>query len=391
MQGRLGRAGGVVVLAVALAPGAVTAQAPHPTLRVGDALRLDVRLKLQADLDGSAEKGEANRGETFSLHRRRVGIQGRLFTRVRFEIERELQQHHAWRDVWVNVRAADALEIRAGRFKVPFGLEATTGITNLDFIHRTLGSSALAPGRSVGVMLHGERSVVTYEAGLFDDDVDRAAAAEPALVLPGESSGRTAPTLAARVTAAPFGRRFGSRPRVGLAVTVRTVPEGLNSLRGDMLTDGEFFEPVYVRGRRLRTGIQGEWNPGPFGVRGEYIRVAEARQGQGLGDIDLSDLIGRSWYVSATWMAAGSRKAGLELGTRVERLSFASAEREGPAFLNPRAEHIAPQGAALWTGGATWFVNRWLRVQGNLVRESYGSGDTRARSWRALLRTQVAL
>ena len=75
-----------MVLAVALAPGAVNAQAPHPTLRVGDALRLDVRLKLQADLDGSAEKGEANRGETFSLHRRRVGIQGRLFTRVRFEI-----------------------------------------------------------------------------------------------------------------------------------------------------------------------------------------------------------------------------------------------------------------------------------------------------------------
>jgi hypothetical protein len=48
-----------------------------------------------------------------------------------------------------------AIRVRAGRFKVPFSLEETTGVKHLDFVDRSLAATQLAPGRDVGVMAHG--------------------------------------------------------------------------------------------------------------------------------------------------------------------------------------------------------------------------------------------
>ena len=42
------------------------------------------------------------------------------------------------------------LQIKAGRFKIPFGREQLTGLTETDFIYRSGISTYLAPGRDVG-------------------------------------------------------------------------------------------------------------------------------------------------------------------------------------------------------------------------------------------------
>ena len=134
----------------------------------------------------------------------------------------------------------------------------------------------------------------------------------------------------------------------------------------------------------MRLAGQAEWNPGRFGFRGEYMRSTDDRDGQGLGDVDLSDMIARGYYASATWVITGERKGGgirpsrpifqggigaVEVGTRFEELSFGSASKEGPAFRNPRAEHIAENRDRVWTTGVTWYPNRWTKVQGNAIRE----------------------
>jgi len=59
----------------------------------------------------------------------------------------------------------------------------------------------------------------------------------------------------------------------------------------------------------------------------------------------------------------------MESTARFERLLFHSAATADEAFLNPRADHVAPIGRDALTGGVNWHPNRWVRLQGNVVRE----------------------
>jgi phosphate-selective porin OprO/OprP len=384
---------------------------PRPSLRVNDDVRIDFRLKLQGDLRVSSPD-QPGTDDLFLLRRRRVGVEGTLFDRITFQIEKELRHDGPWRDVYVNVEAADPFELRVGKFKQPFGLEETTSTTDLDFVYRTLGSDSLAPSRSVGVMAHGRPNrLLEYEAGVFRDDGENARFTEPLFTLPDEEEATRERAFAARVIVTPWGRGGGSRPRLGAALTAGTVPEGLNSLRGRTVFDTVFMPRVFVNGDRLRTGVEGEWNPGRLGFRAEFIRVVDERRGQGLGDVDLSDYIGRSWYASASWVVTGEEKAGgvrpsrslfaggfgaVEVATRFESLKFDSGSHEGPAFTNPRADHVASNEARVWTSGVNWYLNRWVRVFGNGIRETF---EDAARSpvpgeaaiWSLVMRLQVVL
>ena len=384
---------------------------PRPSIRIGNVARVDLRIKLQAEMR-RVSPDQPLPGGTFEFFRRRAGLEGTLFNRVDFQIERELQSRGAWRDVFLNVRLARAVELRAGKFKIPFGLEETTSTTDLDFAYRTLGSQELTPAREIGAMAHGRAGgLLEYEAGVFRGDGENARLSEPVFLRPDEAAPGRKPSVAARLVMTPFGRGGGSSPRLGAAITSSTVAEGLNSLRGRSVYNSPFFPRVYTAGRRTRVGFETEWNPGPVGLRGEFIRAMEERNGQGLGDVSLSDVIGESWYASATWIVTGENKDGnvqprrplfnggfgaIEIGTRFEQLRFGSASREGPAFTNPRADHLAGNTARVWTGGVNWYVNRWVRVQGNAIRESFAD-ETRSpvigqgTFWSGVLRTQLVL
>ena len=120
----------------------------------------------------------------FEWQDRRIGVEGTAFKRITFEVSRELSddfeaahdlsEKTAWRDVYANVRVNKALNVEAGRFKLPFGREELTGETNLDFVHRSLAARVLSPGRDVGVMAHGRLfdRRVSYQAGYFTRDGD---------------------------------------------------------------------------------------------------------------------------------------------------------------------------------------------------------------------------
>jgi phosphate-selective porin len=43
----------------------------------------------------------------------------------------------------------------------------------------------------------------------------------------------------------------------------------------------------------------------------------------------------------------------------------------GPAFSNPRAEHILPNSDKVWTFGVNWFPYRWVRITLNGIREEF--------------------
>lgn len=358
----------------------------RPSIQIGD-LRLDIRFKTQLDWRSfDPEIGE----DLFDRRSLRGGINGEVGNHVEFQIEHDLYDAGSWRDLFIKWRTFRQFEVTAGRFKAPFGREELISFSDIDFAYRALVSTTIPPARDKGVMVGGRflRRGLTYEFGIFDDDGDNGRLQEPQFAVTGTPAD-IGPSFAARVTGTPLrpvGEAFETL-RLGFAYGMAAVPEGLNSLRGQTVYGTEdFFDPVYVQGRRTRMGLEASYTPGPVGVAAEWMHAREQRNEQGLGDVDLSDFLTTGWYVAATWLVTGEDKedfnnprnplfqggaGAIEVAARYEKLEFESEDKTGPAFRNPRAEHVLPNSDTALTLGVNWFLNRWVRITVNGIREEF--------------------
>ena len=59
-------------------------------------------------------------------------------------------------------------------------------------------------------------------------------------------------------------------------------------------------------------GTEVSFTPGPVGFEAEWMRAYEQRKNQGLGDVDLSDVIATGYYASATWLVDGREESRLQ-------------------------------------------------------------------------------
>jgi phosphate-selective porin OprO/OprP len=169
---------------------------------------------------------------------------------------------------------------------------------------------------------------------------------------------------------------------------------------------------MYVGGERIRLGVDALWTPGPFSVSAEYNRLTDQRNGQGVGDVDLPDVIAQGWYLAGTWALTGERKAGgieprhpifqggsgaLELVARFDELRFSSDGTGGePPFRNPRAANILPNRDRVVTVGGNWYLNRYGRILFNAVRETIQDPlrspmPEKTRFWTGVLRLQFVM
>lgn len=381
----------------------------RPSFQFGE-LRLDLRLKLQYDF----RRFDPDIGEDENDFRvRRGGLNGEIGNHVEFQLEGDLNEGGKWRDVFVNWRTFRQVEVMAGRFKVPFGREELIGISDVDFAFRTLASTTIPPARDKGVMVHGRflQRGVTYQVGGFKADGDNGRLQERQFSITANPPG-LGHSFAGRVTATPLrplAKTFETF-RVGAAYGAVDVPEGRNSMRGESAYGTKvFFEPVNVKGRRQRFGAELYYTPGPFGFGAEWMQAREQRKNQGIRNIDLSDLVTTGWYASATWLVTGEDKedfngprhplftegiGAIEVVARYEQLKFESAEKIGPAFPNPRAENILINSDSVWTFGANWFPNRWVRVVVNAIHEHFADPERTPRPettdfWSGVLRLQL--
>ncbi|MBI4476462.1 MAG: hypothetical protein HY654_04770 [Acidobacteria bacterium] len=409
MQARLVRAILAALALVALADLAFAQVrvefANRPTLKVGTSMRASLRTKLQTDVGSS----ESTREEfAFDLAKRRIGVDVALFDRVSFELDREIGSRIPWRDVFADVRIGRPLQVQVGRFKVPFSAEQLTSIVDLPFIDRSMAAETLAPGRDTGIMIHGRAAGrwLDYQVGLFRQDGDTARRGDR------EGAGRTA--------AARFTTHAGVKHlKIGASATRGSVPDGLNSLPGRTPAGFRFFEPVYVKGRRLRVGAEAAWHQERYQLDAEWLQLRDQRRGQGLADADLSDAVATGWYASGAWTAvrgkrrhartkqdspapSGRRRffdrgAGdFEIAARVEEIAFGSAGRGDLPFRQPRAEYLFENQVRIATVGLNWHINRWIKVLTNLNRESFSDPERRPdpnrdHHWRWGLRLQWAM
>lgn len=392
----------------------------HPSLRFGRALRLDFTLKMQEDM---REPGD-NPADfpTWELHRFRPGIEGELFRRIQFNVERELNENEvesqenligstssAWKDVYVDVNISTGFQVRAGRFKIPFGVEEMTGIVNLDFAYRPVGTSYLVPARDTGVELHGRffGRRLNYWAGAFQHDGDNAKSKK---IKGGDQTG------VGRLMVAPFKtkRAHLDNLEIGGAMTFTSVsdePILPNGLRGrTVMSQFTFYEPVFVKGLRTRFEADFDWNAGPFNTRGEYLWMSDERQNQGFGNEDLPDARATSWFVSGAWVLTGDRKerpleprhplfrggvGGIEVAARYERLGYGGVPGDEEPFRNPRAVTIFPVSDTLVTFGVNWYLTRWTKIQANTIRERVDDDERSpvpgSAFWSQIVRFQLSL
>jgi phosphate-selective porin len=354
----------------------------RPVFRFGP-VELSIRARVQADHRASdapfLEDGES----AFEIARKRVAVDGDIGGIVDFQVERELSGVRPWRDVYVNYSQFDEVQVQAGKFKLPFSVEETTSAVNLDFVYRSLAARYLAPGRGRGVMVHGRvlGRVIRYEAGVFEHDGDNADA-------PNTDRVRGDRTTVWRLSVQPLRRLDGPAAdlQIGGGRTSSSLIEGFSTIRGRTALEQPFFASDYpVWGKRIRTGFDVRWRPGPFSFRSELIRLTEERREQSVEDTDLPPLRATGWYVSGSWLVTGEAKAdgveprrplfqggagAVEIAGRIEELRFDSGPVTEEPSTSPRAAVIVGNANRSRTFGVTWYLNRHFKIQFNLIRET---------------------
>ncbi|MGH9385803.1 MAG: OprO/OprP family phosphate-selective porin [Vicinamibacterales bacterium] len=378
----------------------------RPSIVFGEDINMDVRFKIQMDwrdFDPQIGVGDLEFPGPFDIETKRLGIKGELTRHFEYEVEHELARTEPflggvglsskvlWKDVFFKWRSLDEIQVTVGRVKVPFGLEQNTGKSSTDFAYRTLASSTIAPGRDRGVLASGRffGRGITYELGVFEHDGDNGRLREPQFILEGTEVPQPGPSIAGRLTFAVL-RAFNAPDwldglRVGVAYTTADLPDGLNSLRGQsVFGTANYFDRVYVKGRRQRIGSEFSWTPGPVGLKAEWMQAREDRENQGNRDQDLSDFLSTGWYASGTVLLTGENKAdeiepdrplfqggigAIELGVRYDELGFGSARHEGQAFQNPRSDNLIGAKDKTWTFGVNWFTSKWVRIVVNAIHE----------------------
>src|SRR5436309_5793411 len=181
----------------------------RPSLRVGKIFRLYLRAKVQWDFRGFSPHLQTDEGAS-DLNRARIGIKGDFSKFVEYEAEREFRESfggrvskHPWRDAYINSAYWDNFQIKAGKFKIPFSMEALAGAHELEFVNRSRIADDLAPARDVGVMLHGRffKRGLNYEAGVFRNDGEKNDTGAA-----GSEENRGNRTYALRITGSPLRR-----------------------------------------------------------------------------------------------------------------------------------------------------------------------------------------
>jgi len=323
----------------------------------------------------------------FAFRSIRPELRGTLFDRYDFRLLPDFAGGRiVIQEAYVDLRVADAIRIRFGKYKVPFGLERLQPEIATTFVERGL-PTLLAPNRDLGVQVHGvlARGVLAYQLGVFDGVADNAS-------VDTDTSDHKELVARAFVTPLATGDPLVRTLGVGGAVMVgyehgTLAQTGL----GAWLTQGQttFFQyrtgttlatsPI-ADGRHVRATAHASWYTGPFGVMAEYARSS---QRAGIADRPPALVTADAWQVLGQWVISGGsstfegvvptdrRFGAFDVAARVGGIRL----RNDDAFTAGLADPARSARKALSAGGgADWLPNRSLRFALDLERTWFTGG-----------------
>lgn len=302
-------------------------------------------------------------------------------------------------DAYVVGRFRPGVQVTAGKFKSPVGLERLQSANDMRFVTRGFPTS-LAPNRDLGVQVGGNLldNRFSYAVAWLNGSNDGASSETF-----NDSDSNSDKEWAARLFTHPFAESetFALRGLgFGLAGTY-TDQQGTSSqpLLPAYRTPAQatFFRyragtsPTLASGERIRWAPQFYYYVGPLGLLGEYTEVSQdvariAESGSREATLDTT-----AWQLAASWFLTGEEAAyrgfkpasvfslekhtwgAVELVGRYHELTVDDDAFAGgtDSFADPNS---SARKASAYGVGLNWYLNENLKWALNYERTSFGGG-----------------
>ena len=343
--------------------------------------------------------GDGAPPDAFAVRRGRFGFQGNYGDHYQFGllIDAAAATGATIRDIYLNAKYNNALQLQAGQFKEPFAQELAQGVTNIDFLDRGLQSllypSAASAFRSPGITLHGDirGGAFQYWAGVFNGKGYNI------------TNTTSVPETVGRVRFYPWRNNKDSALK-GFAFggsIAYSQSRGLsNELTAPMaVPDAAYiwFPQFPVNGNVWRYEGEFTFIKGPLALRDEYVAASYNRTGVGtlqLGGLGFSNLPNvrfQGWNTAITYLLTkelrpengtprvkhpvfgpiteGSGGRGWGAWEAAFRYSGIQGNEPGIFFNNiftPQNVQTFNRHTDQFTVGVNWYLNYWVRFQSNI-------------------------
>ncbi|HWV98361.1 MAG TPA: porin [Candidatus Acidoferrum sp.] len=350
--------------------------------------------------------------DSFLLRRARPVLQGTVFRDFDFLFVPDFGGTGGAQifDAYLNYRYNDALQLQAGKFKGPVGLEQLQADRDLLFNERAL-PTGLVPNRDIGFELHGDLlgGVATYAAGIFNGVGDARLSNNADFEDDKAFMGRLM-FQPFKKSAAPALQGFG----FGVAGSFEDI-QGTNTAALPSTTGGslpgyatvgqqQFFAynptnaAVVASGEHWRVSPQGYYYFGPFGLLGEYVISNQRVSRIGTAPFDSRRLQNTGWEVTGSWVLTGEDATygsviprrnfdprqhawgALQLVARFSRLDIDHSVF--PFFADPAT---SARSAQEWSVGLNWYLNRNVKVMTSFSHTTFQGGGGSGSSAPALV------
>lgn len=363
-------------------------------LKIRGYVQADARFYLGDNFPGRAD-------DTFLLRRVRPIFEGTVFEKYDYRVMLDFgsgasasaANNGFVQDAYLNARFLAPLQLQAGKFKEPVGLERLQSGANLLFVERGFPTQ-LVPNRDAGFQAHGDvrDELVGYAIGVFNGIADG-----------GSGDFETADgdkDVAGRIFAHPFkdteiealrGVGFGLAGTFGHQEGALRTFASPGQQRFFAYRTGAGTSPatanVVADGNHGRLAPQGYYYWGPFGAFAEYV-VSEQVVRRDDGAHTFARLRHTAWQLAGSWFITGednSWKAvsprrpfhpgaggwgAWEIAGRVGQLDV--DDDAFPLFANPDTSATK---ATAWGVGLNWHLNRNVKVNVNYDQTRFSGGD----------------
>jgi phosphate-selective porin OprO and OprP len=357
---------------------------------------------VQLDERSFFQDGGINGNDGFLLRRARPILQGTVFRDFDYQFTPDFGGSTVQIvDAYLNYRYAPGLQLQAGKFKSPVGLEALQSDPVTAFNERSIVTDLVA-NRDLGVALKGDvlDGRVSYVAGFFNGSPDYAGSAA-------NISTQDAAAAAGRLFFTPWKNSDVDALRglgFGVGGSYETDQPATNSatgLTGGYTTDGQqkFFSyssGVYANGTHWRVSPQAYYYYGPFGLLAEYVVSDQQVSKPAVGKN--ADIQNTAWEVTGSWILTGEtagysgftplhpfdpRKnqwGAWQLVARYGELNVDNQVFAGTTAARLASPTASANGAQAWSVGVNWFLNKNLRANLSFSRTTFSgfTGSTSA-------------
>ncbi|HEY5909491.1 MAG TPA: porin [Verrucomicrobiae bacterium] len=297
-------------------------------------------------------------------------------------------------DAYLNYRYTPALQLQAGKFKTPVGLEQLQADKDILFNERSLVTD-LVPNRDLGFELHGDLlgGSVSYAAGIFSGIGDAKNSSNVDI--------EDNKSFAGRLFLQPFKTTsIGALQGLGFGVAGSyedmqgTNTAGLPNNNGYSTVGQQLFfaynptnRSVVADGAHWRVSPQAYYYYGPFGLLGEYAISDQKVSLAGAGPAHSARLEHTAWQVTGSWVLTGEAAAfngviprrnfnpangGWGAWQLVARYSQLDIDPDAfPLYSNPRT---SANSAKEWSVGLNWYLNRNVKVATSFSHATFDGG-----------------